>query len=42
MVAGDPDKYLRMSKASQRLATRYSSKAVAANFERLYAQARQG
>lgn len=38
-VTSDPDRYIRMSKASLRLATRYSSKAVAANFERVYAQA---
>jgi glycosyltransferase involved in cell wall biosynthesis len=38
-VTGDLGRYLHMSKTSQRLAARYSSTAVAAEFERLYARA---
>jgi glycosyltransferase involved in cell wall biosynthesis len=38
-VAGDPDRYQRMSQTSRRLAEKYTWDTVSAEFERLYAQA---
>ncbi len=38
-VTNDPDQYRRMSEASRRFATKYSWRAVGAEFERVYAHA---